>query len=60
MEVGGNMIDRAALAANSLLPSLGNQIDVRKYTEKKKKNFTLIRTTKDTLQDTAKTKRVKR
>ncbi len=34
MEVGGNMIDRASLAANSLLPSLGNQIDVRKYTEK--------------------------
>ena len=33
MEVGGKLLDRAKFAANSLLPSLGNQIDVRKYTK---------------------------
>ena len=33
-EVGGSMIDRALFAANSLLPSLANQIDVREYTKK--------------------------
>lgn len=34
MEVGGTVVDRAAMAANSLLPSTANQIDVRKYTKK--------------------------
>ncbi len=34
MEVGGSVADRASFAANSLLPSLANQIDVRKYTKK--------------------------
>ena len=34
MEVGGTVVDRAAFAANSLLPSLANQIDVRQYTQK--------------------------
>ena len=33
-EVGGSVIDRAAFAANSILPSKGNLIDVREYTKK--------------------------
>ena len=31
-EVGGDFGDKALFAANSVLPSLGNQIDVREYT----------------------------
>ena len=33
-EVGGNTGDRLKFAANSILPSAGNQIDVREYTDK--------------------------
>lgn len=33
-EVGGTLLDRAKFAANSLLPSATNQIDVRDYTKK--------------------------
>lgn len=32
-EVGGTVIDRATFAANSVLPSLSNLIDVREYTK---------------------------
>ena len=34
MEVGGTVIDRVTFAANSMLPSLANMIDVREYTKK--------------------------
>lgn len=33
-EVGGSIGDKAKLAVNSLLPSIGKQVDVRDYTEK--------------------------
>ena len=33
-EVGGTVTDKIKFAANSLLPSAGNQIDVREYTKK--------------------------
>lgn len=33
-EVGGGMVDRLKFAGNSLLPSRGNLIDVRKYTDR--------------------------
>lgn len=33
-EVGGGMVNRLKFTANSLLPSAGNQIDVRKYTDR--------------------------
>ena len=33
-EVGGSMVDKAKFAANSLLPSIASQIDVRDYTKK--------------------------
>jgi len=33
-EIGGSAGDRLKFTANSLLPSAGNQIDIRKYTEK--------------------------
>lgn len=33
-EVGGNLLDQAKFAANSLLPTLGKMVDVRNYTKK--------------------------
>lgn len=33
-EVGGNIGDKAKMTANSLLPSIGKQVDVRDYTSK--------------------------
>ena len=33
-EVGGNIGDKAKMTANSLLPSIGKQVDVRDYTNK--------------------------
>lgn len=33
-EIGGSALDRAKFAGNSLLPSIGKQIDIRKYTSK--------------------------